>query len=471
VHRTVRGDGQKHRTNYGAAELSVFDGAASDRQLHIAGAKGAGGGRVSAGTIDPPGGLSGIGSADRKSVCRKEFRYLDFRLDSVVKEDRGLDRPGSSFSRHCPAPWALRRWSSSRVAPTDGRIDRRARPSWSTPARAMTRSARTSCAILYDSDAYNDDLPYFAAVGDMRHLVLPYAFDTNDMQFFHTNRFSGAVDFAAYVIDAFDWLHREGAHAPAAAVGERNSLSRTDSPAEGTGFEPSVPRQEKWSMPSSSDQTRVGRTLTLGGSAESSLEGRDIELSVSPKDIRTSPYDLCANRSDRRQLGKGTDGSNPLPSASQSALSSELWRCIRRSAGFRGCLRDVIRDAPAANLRSLPLFLCRALMQSHLGKAAPFCNDTRGRSRDHGPRSIRLPTTNIVALSTSAIRSTPRCAAVSADWSEVQPQKLIGVTRPQIANSASDDNIKVFGTILERGHRVGRRFPRPQDPVLATGPF
>ncbi len=78
-----------------------------------------------------------------------------------------------------------------------------------------------------------------------------------------------------------------------------------DSPLEETGFEPSVPRQEKWSMPNSSDQTRVGRTLTLGGGTESSLEGRDIELSVSPKDIRTSPYDLCANRSDRRQSREG----------------------------------------------------------------------------------------------------------------------------------------------------------------------
>ena len=68
--------------------------------------------------------------------------------------------------------------------------------------------------FLYDSDAYNDDLPYFVTVDGKRHLVLPYAFDTNDMQFFHTNRFSGAADFTAYVIDAFDWLHREGAHAP-----------------------------------------------------------------------------------------------------------------------------------------------------------------------------------------------------------------------------------------------------------------
>src|SRR5438105_15864066 len=58
-------------------------------------------------------------------------------------------------------------------------------------------------------------------------------------------------------------------------------------------------------MPSSSDRTRVGRTLTLGGGAESSLEGSDIELSVSPRDIRTSPYDLCANRSDRRQSREG----------------------------------------------------------------------------------------------------------------------------------------------------------------------
>jgi peptidoglycan/xylan/chitin deacetylase (PgdA/CDA1 family) len=68
--------------------------------------------------------------------------------------------------------------------------------------------------FLYDSDAYNDDLPYFVQVGGHRHLVLPYAFDTNDMQFFHTQRFSGAADFAEYVIEAFDWLHREGAHAP-----------------------------------------------------------------------------------------------------------------------------------------------------------------------------------------------------------------------------------------------------------------
>lgn len=68
--------------------------------------------------------------------------------------------------------------------------------------------------FLYDSDAYNDDLPYFVPVAGKRHLVLPYAFDTNDMQFQNTQRFGTGGAFAAYVIDAYDWLVREGGNAP-----------------------------------------------------------------------------------------------------------------------------------------------------------------------------------------------------------------------------------------------------------------
>jgi peptidoglycan/xylan/chitin deacetylase (PgdA/CDA1 family) len=65
--------------------------------------------------------------------------------------------------------------------------------------------------FLYDSDAYNDDLPYLIPYGARKHVVLPYAFDTNDMQFQNTNRFRGAADFAGYVLDAFAWLKSEGA--------------------------------------------------------------------------------------------------------------------------------------------------------------------------------------------------------------------------------------------------------------------
>ena len=52
---------------------------------------------------------------------------------------------------------------------------------------------------------------------------------------------------------------------------------------EGTGFETIGPASEKWSMPSSSDQTRVGRTLILGGGAESSLEAETSGLGLAER--------------------------------------------------------------------------------------------------------------------------------------------------------------------------------------------
>lgn len=97
------------------------------------------------------------------------------------------------------------------------------RATGSPPAGWHTRSASSPNTrrllvehggFLYDSDAYNDDLPYTLTIRDHRHVVVPYAFDTNDMQFQNTNRFGAASDFAAYVMDAFDWLYREGARSP-----------------------------------------------------------------------------------------------------------------------------------------------------------------------------------------------------------------------------------------------------------------
>jgi peptidoglycan/xylan/chitin deacetylase (PgdA/CDA1 family) len=88
---------------------------------------------------------------------------------------------------------------------------------WHTRSAASLNTRRLLMeegGFLYDSDAYNDDLPYLVGEPDRPHVVLPYAFDTNDMQFHNTNRFARAADFSGYVLDAFDRLYREGAHAP-----------------------------------------------------------------------------------------------------------------------------------------------------------------------------------------------------------------------------------------------------------------
>jgi allantoinase len=88
---------------------------------------------------------------------------------------------------------------------------------WHTKSSASVNTRRLLVehgGFLYDSDAYNDDAPYYVQVAGQPHLVLPYAFDTNDMRFFDGYAFVRGADFAGYVIDAFDRLWEEGARQP-----------------------------------------------------------------------------------------------------------------------------------------------------------------------------------------------------------------------------------------------------------------
>jgi peptidoglycan/xylan/chitin deacetylase (PgdA/CDA1 family) len=68
--------------------------------------------------------------------------------------------------------------------------------------------------FLYDSNAYDDDLPYVETVLGRPHVVLPYAFDSNDMRFFNNGGFVFAEDFARYCCEALDRLYEEGATTP-----------------------------------------------------------------------------------------------------------------------------------------------------------------------------------------------------------------------------------------------------------------
>jgi allantoinase len=64
--------------------------------------------------------------------------------------------------------------------------------------------------FLYDSDAYNDDLPYWTEVLGRRHLVIPYSFDNNDSRMQRGGDFATGDEFFSYCRDAFDWLYRSG---------------------------------------------------------------------------------------------------------------------------------------------------------------------------------------------------------------------------------------------------------------------
>lgn len=67
--------------------------------------------------------------------------------------------------------------------------------------------------FLYDSDAYNDELPYWVTVSGKPHLVVPYTLAVNDAKF-GRGVFSIGDDFFQYARDSFDMLYREGATQP-----------------------------------------------------------------------------------------------------------------------------------------------------------------------------------------------------------------------------------------------------------------
>lgn len=67
--------------------------------------------------------------------------------------------------------------------------------------------------FVYDSDSYNDELPYYVKVGDKPQLIVPYSLTNNDGRLANGSLGTG-TDFFTYLKEAFDMLYEEGATQP-----------------------------------------------------------------------------------------------------------------------------------------------------------------------------------------------------------------------------------------------------------------
>lgn len=64
--------------------------------------------------------------------------------------------------------------------------------------------------FVYNSDAYNDDLPYYVEVKGKRHLVIPYSMTYNDAKFGILPGYGSPSDFVDNLTRGFDQLWEEG---------------------------------------------------------------------------------------------------------------------------------------------------------------------------------------------------------------------------------------------------------------------
>ncbi|MDB5817224.1 MAG: polysaccharide deacetylase [Rhizobacter sp.] len=187
------------------------------------------------------------------SACGQAVERSPWLAQHVVAQGNEVSGHGYRWQTHAGLSETEERDIIQRTAASIEAVTGKRPIGWHTRSNSTpnTRRLLVENGFLYDSDAYNDDTPYFvnvdtplggyierpaervrpssgrpgAAAGDLsgnqpkgvtthRHLVLPYAFDTNDMQFQNTQRFSTGREFTEYVCDAYDWLWKEGEQAP-----------------------------------------------------------------------------------------------------------------------------------------------------------------------------------------------------------------------------------------------------------------
>jgi allantoinase len=61
----------------------------------------------------------------------------------------------------------------------------------------------------YDSDAYNDEIPYWTEVAGRSHLVVPYSLVTNDAKILAGGGIEGGAGYAEFLIESFEMLLRD----------------------------------------------------------------------------------------------------------------------------------------------------------------------------------------------------------------------------------------------------------------------
>ena len=127
-------------------------------------------------------------------ICSHGYRWIDYQNVSLEDEQQHLQQAIEIITRVTgERPLG---WYTGRNGPN-------------TRALVMAEGG-----FSYDSDAYDDDLPYWIDNNGKGHLVIPYTLDVNDMRFATAQGFNSGEQFYQYLKDSFDTLYEEGAQAP-----------------------------------------------------------------------------------------------------------------------------------------------------------------------------------------------------------------------------------------------------------------
>jgi len=127
-------------------------------------------------------------------ICSHGYRWIDYQETPRAEEEEHLQKAIEIITRVTgQRPLG---WYTGRLGPNTRDI------------------VMSEGGFSYDSDAYDDDLPYWIDNNGKGHLVIPYTLDINDMRFATAQGFNSGEQFYQYLKDSFDTLYAEGEHSP-----------------------------------------------------------------------------------------------------------------------------------------------------------------------------------------------------------------------------------------------------------------
>ena len=125
--------------------------------------------------------------AANHEICSHGYRWIDYQYTDEAEEREHLHKAINIIKELTgKRPTG---WYTGRLGPNTRRL------------------VAEEGGFLYDSDAYDDDLPYWVKANNQPHLVIPYTLDVNDMRFATPQGFNSGEQFFQYLKRRYAYQH------------------------------------------------------------------------------------------------------------------------------------------------------------------------------------------------------------------------------------------------------------------------
>src|SRR5581483_4833995 len=150
-------------------------------------------------------------------ACSAAFDRNPAVAEACVAAGHEIASHGDRWERHSHLPPAEEGERMRRSADALVRFAGAAPEGWYSRdgLRPASRHTLRAAGYSYDSNAFDDDLPYVVDVDGARHPVVPYTGDANDYRLLADPALATADELAAYLVDSLDMLAADADGAPA----------------------------------------------------------------------------------------------------------------------------------------------------------------------------------------------------------------------------------------------------------------